>query len=231
MTEAYRDVEKVGDLGLDESLVKDFLALLTSMDLPKTHDLGEESGEDNPSYNKYIVRDDIFSRIFFDEDDYRFFLRRAIHTFLLPRLPDLAAQSVVHRLVGAVHGFFTEYYQRFFLLRVSVSITAPGSFMHYHRDLAGEDADRFLVDLSDPEAKDFGIEVEDRLYPLRRLGIYKLDTTRPHRAANYGQKHNKVSLIIQCIADLRGFAEYQRKHVDVFLNAHQSARSGLPGEF
>lgn len=219
MAQKYRDVEKVGELQLDEKLVGSFLGLLESMDLPKTHDFGEASDEDNPRYNKYIVRDDIFSRIFFNDEDYRFFLRRAIHTYLLPTTRDLEAQSIINSLVGMVHGFFTEYYQRFFLLRVSVSITDPESFMQYHRDLAGENADRFLVDLSHPDAEDYGIEVEERLYRLQRLAVYKLDTTRMHRAANYGKEHKKISLIIQCITDLQQFTEYQRKHLDVFFDA------------
>lgn len=224
MAPQYMDVEKIGDLILDEKLVADFIGLLDGMDLPKTHDLGEESGEDNPKYNKYIVSDDIFSRIFYDEDDYKFFLRSAIHTFLLPKAANLHDQSVISRLSGAIHGYFTQHYKRFFLLRVSVSITAAGSFMHYHRDLAGENADRFLVDLSPPEADVFGIEVEDRLYPLQRLAVYKLDTTRSHRAANYGKEHRKISLIIQCIADFHQFMDYQRKHLDVFFEAR--ARRG-----
>lgn len=221
----YRDVEKVGNLPLDEDLIVGFLHLLEEVDLPRTHDLGQETADDNARYNKYIVHDGIFPQIFTDEIEYRTFLRSVIHTFTLPTARDPATRSVSHRLVGAVHAFFTEYYQRFFLLRVSVSVTDPGSFMHYHRDIAGEHADRFLVDLSSPEACGFGIEVEDRLYPLERLAVYKLDTTRLHRAANYGDTHRKISLIIQCITDLRQFVEYQRLHLDAYDQAGAGSRS------
>ena len=221
----YRDVEKVGDLPLDEDLIAGFLRLLDAAELPRTHDLGQEAADDNAAYNKYIVQDGIFPHIFTDETEYRSFLRSVIHTFTLPTARDPVTRSVAHRLVGAVHAFFTQYYQRFFLLRVSVSVTDPGAFMHYHRDIAGEHADRFLVDLSVPEARGFGIEVEDRLYPLERLAVYKLDTTRLHRAANYGDTHRKISLIIQCITDLRQFVEYQRLHLDAYDQAGAGSRS------
>lgn len=224
----YRDVEAIGFLPLDESLITGFIGLLDGLDLPKTHDLGQGMAEDNAAYNKYIVHDDIFTRIFIDEADYRMFLRDVIHTFTLPTSRDPSTRLLTHRLVGAVHAFLTEYYQRFFLLRVSVSITGPGAFMHYHRDLAGEHADRFLVDISPPEADNFGIEVEERLYPLERLAVYKLDTTRLHRAANYGATHRKISLIIQGIADLHQFTEYQRKHLDAFFDVRERPGGRLP---
>jgi hypothetical protein len=64
-----------------------------------------------------------------------------------------------------------------------------------------------------------GIEVEDRLYTLDRLAVYKLDTTKMHRSANYSPNHKKVSLIIQGISGLDQYLEYQRKHLELFHQA------------
>ena len=75
---------------------------------------------------------------------------------------------------------------------------------------------RFLIDITRPENRAFGIEVENRLYPLRRFAVYKLDTTRMHRAANYNQQFKKISFIVQTIADLRNFIEYRREHLNIY---------------
>ncbi len=83
-------------------------------------------------------------------------------------------------------------------------------------DLAGENADRFVVDLSKPEGKLSGLQVEERLYELDRLAVYKLDTTREHRAVNYSADCKKISLIIQGISELAQYLEYERKHREVY---------------
>ncbi len=101
-------------------------------------------------------------------------------------------------------------------MRVSVSVTEPEGFMHYHVDMGGAYADRFLIDITRPENRAFGIEVEDRLYPLKRFSVYKLDTTRMHRAVNYDQQFKKISFIVQTIADLRNFIEYRREYLKVY---------------
>lgn len=224
MSEEYMDAQKVGDMPLDANVVDDFIKYFDSLDLKKTHDLpGDEGSDDpydgvgNPYFNKYIIYDDIFKRFFVNEDDYDYFLEHVIHTSTLPTPKTKKEQFMVRSIIGTIHSFFTGYYKRFFIIRISLTVTEPEHFMHYHLDLAGENADRFLCDISPPENKMFGIEVEDRLYgPLQRMGIYKLDTTRQHRAASYSPDHRKMSFIIQCIPDLRNYFEYQRKHMDVF---------------
>ena len=229
MTTEYMDAAKVGDMPLDINLVEDFIKYFGRLDLPKTHDLpGDEGSDDpydgvgNPYFNKYIIHDDIFKRFFNNEEDYEYFLKEVIHTSLFPAPKTKQEEYMIKSIVGTIHSFFTGYYKKFFIIRVSLTITDPGQFMHYHLDLAGENADRFLVDITHPENKMFGIEVEDRLYgPLQRLGVYKLDTTRQHRAANYGKKHPKISFIIQCISDLHHYFEYKRKHLEVFYDVRK----------
>ncbi|MEE1550750.1 MAG: hypothetical protein V1244_03890 [Nitrospinaceae bacterium] len=217
MNSEYRLVEKVGDFPLDENLVDDFIHYVNGLDLPKTHVLSDDDDdEQNPYFNKYIIYDDIFKRFFQNPGDYELFVKTAIHTNVLPPCQDKKDEHLTRSLVGAVHLFLTEYYKKFFIMRMSITFTDPGSFMHYHRDLAGENADRFVIDVTDSENGMSGIEVEDRLYPLERLAVYKLDTTRMHRAANYSPRHKKVSLIIQGISEFEQYLEYQRKHMDVF---------------
>ncbi len=218
MTLEYRMVEKVGDIPFDENLVNDFLNYLNSMDLPHTHVLSEDDMESNPYFNKYIIYDSIFEGFFHNRTDYEYFIKGVIHTSLFPPCENKKEEHIIKSLVGSIHSFFTEYYKKFFILRLSVTITDPESFMHYHRDLAGENADRFLVDITHPENGMSGIEVEDRLYNLDRFGVYKLDTTRMHRGANYSTKHKKISLVIQCISELGQYLEYQRKHLEVFFD-------------
>ncbi len=216
MTAEYRDVEKVGDIALDENLVNDFINYIEGLNLAKTHVLSEDDEDQNPYFNKHIIHDSIFERFFQNSEDYELFVKAAIHTNFLPPSTTKKDECLLRGLIGSIHLFFTEYYKKFFVIRVSVTITDPESFMHYHRDLAGENADRFVIDITDSENGMSGIEVEDRLYQLNRLGVYKLDTTRMHRAANYSSKHKKISLIIQCISELGQYLEYQRKHMDVF---------------
>jgi len=217
MTLEYRLVEKVGDIQFDENLVNDFLNYLNSLDLTKTHVLSEDDEEANPYFNKYIIHDSIFQRFFHDREDYEFFIKGVIHTSLFPPCENRKEEHIIKSLLGSIHSFFTGYYKKFFIIRVSVTLTDQESFMHYHRDLAGEHADRFLIDITDPENGMSGIEVEDRLYKLDRFGVYKLDTTRMHRGANYSPKHKKISFIIQCISELDQYLEYQRKHLEVFF--------------
>ncbi len=217
MTSEYRLVEKVGDIQFDENLVNDFLNYLHSLDLTKTHVLSEDDEEANPYFNKYIIHDSIFQRFFQDREDYEFFIKGVIHTSLFPPCENRKEEHIIKSLLGSIHSFFTGYYKKFFIIRVSVTLTDQESFMHYHRDLAGEHADRFLIDITDPENGMSGIEVEDRLYKLDRFGVYKLDTTRMHRGANYSPKHKKISFIIQCISELDQYLEYQRKHLEVFF--------------
>lgn len=216
MTAEYRDVEKIGDIALDENLANDFINYIEGLDLAKTHVLSEDDEEQNPYFNKYIIHDAIFERFFQNTEDYDLFVKAVIHTNLLPPSKTKKDECLLRSLIGSIHLFFTEYYKKFFIIRVSVTITDPESFMHYHQDLAGENADRFVIDITNPENGMSGIEVEDRLYKLNRLSVYKLDTTRMHRAANYSPKHKKISLIIQCISELGQYLEYQRKHMDVF---------------
>lgn len=222
MISEYRDVEKVGDLPLDENLVDDFINYIEGLELRKTHDLAEYDEEANPNYNKYVVHDSIFARFFQNRSDYEYFLEVVINTALLPPRESNKDEGMVKSLVGSIHSFFTEYYKKFFVLRVSISVTDPESFMHYHRDLAAENADRFLVDITPAANKMSGIEVEDRLYKLERFAIYKLDTRRMHRAANYSPEHKKISFIIQCISELDQYIEYQRKHLEVFYQTRDS---------
>lgn len=224
MTEEYMDACKVGDMPLDVKLVDEFVKYVEGLDLPKTHDLpGDEGSDDpydgvgNPYFNKYIIYDDIFVRFFSNDDDYDYFLEHVIHTAKFPPTKNKKDEFMIRHIVGTIHAFFTALYKKFFILRVSLTITEPEHFMHYHLDLAGENADRYLCDISHPDNNMFGIEVEDRLYgPLQRLGVYKLDTTRQHRAASYHPKYKKISFIIQCIPDLRNYFEYKRKHMEVF---------------
>jgi hypothetical protein len=216
MTLEYRLVEKVGDIQLDENLLNGFIHYFKGLDLPKTHVLAEDDDEQNPYFNKYIIYDDIFQRFFQNPGDYELFVKAAIHTNFLPPCQNKKDEHLRRCLVGAIHLFLTEYYKKFFIMRLSITITDPESFMHYHRDLAGENADRFVIDITDSENGMSGIEVEDRLYTLDRLGVYKLDTTRMHRSANYSPSHEKISLIIQGISELDQYLEYQRKHLDVF---------------
>ncbi len=216
MTLEYKIVEKVGAIPLDENLVNDFIIYINGLDLPKTHVLSDDDDEQNPYFNKYIIHDEIFERFFQNKGDYELFVKAAIHTNFLPPCQNKKDEHLRRRLIGSIHLFLTEYYKKFFIMRVSITITDPESFMHYHRDLAGENADRFVIDITDSENGMSGIEVEDRLYKLERLAVYKLDTTRMHRAANYSPKHKKISLIIQGISELEQYLEYQRKHLDVF---------------
>ncbi len=216
MTLEYRIVEKVGDIPLDDNLVNDFINYVNGLDLPKTHVLSEDDDEQNPYFNKYIIHDEIFERFLQNAADYELFVKAAIHTNFLPPCQNKKDEHLRRCIIGGIHLFFTEYYKKFFIMRVSITITDPESFMHYHRDLAGENADRFVIDITDSENGMSGIEVEDRLYKLDRLGVYKLDTTRMHRSANYSPKHKKISLIIQGISELEQYLEYQRKHLEVF---------------
>lgn len=215
----YRLVEKVGDIRLDENLVNEFLNYLDALKLGRTHVLSDEDEEANPYFNKYIIHDDIFRRFFHDRADYEFFIKGVIHTSLFPPCENMKEEHVIKSLLGSIHAFFMGYYKKFFVIRVSVTITDPESFMHYHRDLAGEHADRFLIDITRPENGMSGIEVEDRLYKLDRFGVYKLDTTRMHRAANFSPTHKKISFIVQGISELDQYLEYQRKHLEVFYQA------------
>ena len=216
MTLDYKIVEKVGDIPLDENLVNDFINYVNGLDLPKTHVLSDDDDEQNPYFNKYIIHDEIFARFFQNPGDYELFVKAAIHTNLLPPCQNKKDEHRRRSLIGSIHLFLTEYYKKFFIMRVSITITDPESFMHYHRDLAGENADRFVIDITDPENGMSGIEAEERLYTLERFAVYKLDTTRMHRSANYSPKHKKISLIIQGISELEQYLEYQRKHLDVF---------------
>jgi hypothetical protein len=219
----YRDVERIGEISLDAASVEALITYLVTADLPETHNVvgdaptdGPYDARGNPGYNKYILYDDIFARFFMNESEYQYFLHEVIHTVPLPL--DLSAEGEyqIKTMVGAIHGFFTEYYKKFFMLRISVSMTEPQAAMHYHRDLAGENADRFLIDLTACEEKLSGIQVEERLYRLDRLTVYKLDTTREHRAVNYSPDKKKISLIIQGISELSQYIEYQRKHMEVY---------------
>jgi len=216
----YRDVEKIGAISLDEPSVDRLIGYLSSANLPETHNVEGDTPTDGPydargnsGYNKYILYDDIFARFFTNDSEYQYFLHEVIHTVPLPLDLSPEDEYLVKTMVGAIHGFFTEYYKKFFMLRISVSITEPEAAMHYHRDLAGENADRFLVDLTDFEEKLSGIQVEERLYKLDRL---VLDTTREHRAVNYSPDKKKISLIIQGISELDQYLEYQRKHLEVY---------------
>ena len=232
MIKACQDVKKVGDLPIDKNLINDFINYITGLELKKTHVYTGEDKESNPYYNKYIMHDSIFVRFFQNKGDYEYFLEEVIHTFLLPPCENKKDEHVIKNLMGVIHSFFTEYYKKFFAIRVSISFTDPGSFMHYHRDLAAENADRFLVDISGPENKMSGIEVAGRLYKLERFGVYKLDTTREHRGVNYSTEHKKISLVIQCISELEQYLEYQRKHLEVFFQTRDSdpAFQGLMNE-
>ncbi len=237
MTSEYMDAQKVGDMPLDVKLVDDFIKYVEGLDLPKTHDLpGDEGSDDpydgvgNPYFNKYVIHDDIFIRFFNNREDYEYFLKEVIHTSLFPPPENKKEEFMIKNIVGTIHSFFTEYYKKFFIIRVSLTLTDPESFMHYHLDLAGENADRFLCDITHSENKMFGIEVENRLYgPLERLAVYKLDTTRQHRAANYAPKHKKMSFIIQCIPDLHNYLEYKRKHMEVFYDVRNKNMAEDPG--
>ncbi len=225
MAVEYRLVEKVGDIQFDDNLVNEFLNYLNSLNLRPTHVLAEDDEEANPYFNKYILHDAIFERFFHNREDYEYFIKGVIHTSLFPPCENKKEEHIIRSLVGKIHSFFTEYYKKFFIIRVSVTITDQESFMHYHRDLAGENADRFLIDITDPENGLSGIEVEDRLYKLDRFGVYKLDTTRMHRGANYSTEHKKISFIIQCISELHQYLEYQRKHLDVFFETRGDVTS------
>jgi hypothetical protein len=216
MNSEYRVVEKVGDIPLDDNLVNEFVHYVSGLDLPKTHVLSEDDGEQNPYFNKYIIYDEIFARFFQNPGEYELFVKAAIHTNLLPPCQNKKDEHLRRCLVGAIHLFLTEYYKKFFIMRLSITFTDPESFMHYHQDLAGENADRFVIDVTDSENGMSGIEVEDRLYTLDRLAVYKLDTTKMHRSANYSPNHKKVSLIIQGISGLDQYLEYQRKHLELF---------------
>ncbi len=233
MTEEYRVVEKVGELQLDEELVSAFVSYLNNTELQKTHvAMDEEEGEEtgNPDYNKYIIHDEIFTQFFTEQKDYDYFLKKCIHTTLLPSRDTPEDEVAIRKIIGIIHAFFMEYYKKFFLMRISVSITDEESFMHYHRDLAAENADRFLVDITDPGNKMHGIEVEDRLYSLDRLSIYKLDTSRRHRGSNFSHEHKKISFIIQCISELDQFIDYQRKHLDLFYETRDKDKERDQGD-
>ena len=219
----YRDVENLGEIGLDEASVDRFLEYLEYADLPQTHNVAGDEPTDgpydargNPGYNKYIIHDDIFRRIFRNDSEYQYFLHEVIHTAPMPDEMAEEDEYLIKSMIGSIHLFFGEYYKKFFMLRVSVSLTDPHSAMHYHRDLAGENADRFVVDLSPAEGNLSGIQVEDRIYQLQRFSVYKLDTTREHRGINYSPKNKKISLIIQCISELDQWLEYERKHREVY---------------
>ncbi len=230
------DASKVGDMPLDVNMVDEFIKYFEGLDLPKTHDLpGDEGSDDpydgagNPYFNKYIIYDDIFVRFFSNDDDYKYFLKEVIHTSKFPPPRNKREEFMIKHIVGTIHSFFTAHYKKFFILRVSLTITEPEHFMRYHFDIGGENADRFLCDISHPDNNMFGIEVENRLYgPLERLAVYKLDTTRLHRAANYSPKHKKMSFIIQCIPDLRNYFEYKRKHMEVFYDVRNKNMSEHP---
>ena len=236
MTEEYMDAAKVGEMPLDVNMVEDFIKYFGGLALPKTHDLPGDVGSDdpydgvgNPYFNKYIIHDDIFNRFFQNADDYKFFIENVLHSCVLPAPQNKKDEHMIKSIIGTIHSFFTGYYKKFFIIRVSLTVTEPESFIHYHLDLAGENADRFLVDITNPENKMFGIEVEDRLYgPLERLAVYKLDTTRQHRAANYGKKHPKMSFIIQCIPDLHHYFEYKRKHMEVYYDVRDEKMNQNP---
>ncbi|MAG31731.1 MAG: hypothetical protein CL908_12660 [Deltaproteobacteria bacterium] len=219
----YRDVERIGSIALDEASVDTLIKYLETADLPQTHNVegdvpsdGNYDARGNPGYNKYILYDDLFVRFFSNPSEYQYFLHEVMHTAPLPL--DLGAEDeyLIKAMIGTIHGFFSEHYKKFFMLRISVSITEQDSSMHYHRDLAGENADRFVVDLSKPEGKLSGLQVEERLYELDRLAVYKLDTTREHRAVNYSADCKKISLIIQGISELAQYLEYERKHREVY---------------
>lgn len=216
MDPEYLDVRVVGEAPFDEELITRFVDFIEHATLPKTHYIGDGSAEDNPAYNKYIIHDGIFSRFFNSEQEYRYFLDEVVHTAMLPDPGTKEHRHMIHSLVGTIHAVLSAYMKRFFLMRVSVSVTEPEGFMHYHVDMGGAYADRFLIDITSPENRAFGIEVEDRLYPLKRFSVYKLDTTRMHRAANYDQQFKKISLIVQTIADLRNFIEYRREYLKVY---------------
>lgn len=216
MDPEYLDVRVVGEAPFDEELITRFVDFMEHATLPRTHYIGDDSAEDNPAYNKYIIHDDIFSRFFNSEQEYRYFLDEVVHTAMLPDPGTKEHRHVIHSLVGTIHAVLSAHIRRFFLMRVSVSVTEPEGFMHYHVDMGGAYADRFLIDITRPENRAFGIEVEDRLYPLKRFSVYKLDTTRMHRAANYDHQFKKISFIIQTIVDLRNFIEYRRQYLKVY---------------
>ena len=231
MINEYRVVEKIGDIQLEEQQLSDFLAYLNHTDLQKTHLALDENGleEGNPDYSKYIIHDENFTQFFTDIENYDYFIQKCIHTQLLPSRDCSKDEHVVRKIIGSIHAFFMEHYKKYFMIRVSVSITDEESFMHYHRDLAAENADRFLIDITDPENNMHGIEVEDRLYSLDRLSVYKLDTTRRHRSSNFSPDHKKISFIIQCISELDQFVDYQRKHLDLFYETRDKEQNDEDG--
>lgn len=219
MDAEYVDVSAVGTAPFDDKLVARFIDFLETTALPRTHYIGDNTAEDNPTYNKYIIQDAIFSRFFQSQQEYSYFLNEVIHTALLPDPGTMDHQHMIHSLVGTIHSVLSAHLKRYFLMRVSVSVTEPEGFMHYHVDMGGAHADRFLIDITRPENSAFGIEVENRLYTLDRFTVYKLDTTRMHRAVNYDRTHKKISFIIQTISDLRKFIEYQREYMAAYSTA------------
>ncbi len=227
MVNEYRAVEKIGDIHLDEQQLEAFINYLNRTELEKTHlaldDDGMETG--NADYNKYIIHDEIFIQFFTDAGDYDYFIKNCIHTQVLPSRDDPKDELITRQIIGSIHAFFMEHYKKYFMIRVSVSITDEESFMHYHRDLAAENADRFLIDITHPDNNMHGIEVEDRLYSLDRLSVYKLDTTRRHRSSNFSPDHKKISFIVQCISELNQFVDYQQKHLDLFYETRDKEMS------
>lgn len=214
----YFDVSVVGKAPFDEKLVDKFIDFIENTALPSTHYIGDSSTDDNPTYNKYIIHDAIFSRFFQSHQEYTYFLNEVLHTAMLPDPGTTDHQHMIHSLVGTIHAVLSAHLKKFFLMRVSVSVTEPEGFMHYHVDMGGAHADRFLIDITRPENNAFGIEVEDRLYALDRFTVYKLDTTRMHRAVNYDKKLKKISFIVQAISGLRQFIEYQREYMKAYSN-------------
>ncbi len=58
MDPEYLDVRVIGEASFDEELITRFVDFIEDATLPKTHYIGDGSVEDNPAYNKYIIRDD-----------------------------------------------------------------------------------------------------------------------------------------------------------------------------
>lgn len=232
MDSEYFDVCVVGEAPFDEKLVDKFVEFIENTKLPSTHYIGDSSADDNPTYNKYVVHDAIFSRFFQSHQEHTYFLNEVLHTAMLPDPGTPDHQHMIHGLVGTIHAVLSVHLKKFFLMRVSVSVTEPEGSMHNHVDMGGAHADRFLIDITRPENKAFGIEVEGRLYALKRFTVYKLDTTRMHRAVNYDKQLKKISFIVQAISDLRGFIEYQREYMKAYADilAMRSSMSPDMGE-
>ncbi len=218
MSKEYQVIEKVGDLQISEQQLSAFMGYLENSVVEQAHQTLDNTSEEteNSNYNKYIMHDEIFTQIFTNDEDYNYFLKDCIDTQVLPTRDHSSDELNLRKIIGSIHAFFINYYKKYFMLQISVSITDVKSTMDYQRDLAAENADRFLIDITHTANNMCGVEVEERLYPLEQLAIYKLDATRQHRNSNFSNDHRQINFGVQCISELDQFVDYQQKHLGLF---------------